>query len=145
MKKLMGINPETDCVSQRYCQILVPNQVYRGTMNFPIGNSHNIVINEKSNFVYIVGGGNGCSGGLHIVDVSNPNNPTFVTCFDGGGYVHDAQCVSYRGPDARYRNSEICFCYNENRVTIVDVTNKSDVQLLSRTKYADLGYTHQGW
>ena len=42
------------------------------------------------------------TGGLHAVDVSNPLNPTFAGCFAEDGYTHDAQCVIYNGPDARY-------------------------------------------
>ena len=30
-------------------------------------------------------------------------------------------------------------------MTIVDVTNKSEPKQLSRTTYAGVGYTHQGW
>jgi hypothetical protein len=33
------------------------------------------VINEASGFAYIVGGSNGCSGGLHMVDITNPLIP----------------------------------------------------------------------
>ena len=41
------------------------------------------------------------SGGLHAIDVSDPLNPQFAGCYDEDGYTHDAQCVIYRGPDAR--------------------------------------------
>ena len=39
--------------------------------------------------------------GLHVIDVTNPFNPTFRGCYSGDGYVHDAQCVIYHGPDTR--------------------------------------------
>ena len=113
-----------------------------------IGSAHNVVVNEGTGFVYIVGGssgGNQCSGGLHMVDMSNPLNPTFAGCYAGDGYTHDAQCVVYQGPDADYQGREICFNANTDTLTIVDVDNKSTPQLISRTGYSTSGYTHQGW
>ena len=58
-----------------------------------VASAHNIVINEDSGFAYIVGaaGKNSCSGGLHMVDISNPTRPTFEGCFSSDGYTHDAQ------------------------------------------------------
>jgi len=145
MKQLLGVNPVTDCDDVRYCQELKPNVVYRGPRNRQVGNTHNIVVNEGSNFLYLVGGQNGCNGGLHVVDVSNPLDPRYVACYGGDGYVHDAQCVNYRGPDARYQTSEICVCFNEDAVTIVDVTNKSEISIIAKTGYSGVAYTHQGW
>ncbi len=109
--------------------------------------SHNIVINEDSGFAYIVGasGKNSCSGGLHMVDISNPTNPQFAGCYSADGYTHDAQCVNYAGPDPDHQGKEICVNSNEDTVTIVDVTTKSNPVLLSRTGYAGAEYTHQGW
>jgi len=142
MRRLLSI---TTCQQPKYCRKLDWDALYEGTDSYKVRNSHNIVANEDSNYVYIVGGNNGCKGGLHVVDVSSPKNPKFVACFGDDGYVHDAQCVKYTGPDTRYRNKEICFCYNGNTVTIVDVSNKSNIQMISRTGYSKVGYTHQGW
>ncbi len=108
------------------------------------GSSHNMVINEETGFAYAVGSGT-CRGGLHIVDIRDPKNPEYAGCFGDDGYVHDAQCVVYRGPDERYNGREICFCYNENTLTIVDVEDKNDIKLLSRESYNGYQYTHQGW
>jgi choice-of-anchor B domain-containing protein len=109
--------------------------------------AHNIVINEDSGFAYIVGaaGKRSCSGGLHMVDLSNPTNPSFAGCYSDDGYTHDAQCVNYSGPDAAHQGKEICFNSNEDTVTIVDVSNKSNPVQLSRTPYPGSAYTHQGW
>jgi len=108
------------------------------------GSAHNLVINEESGFAYAVGSRT-CRSGLHIVDIRNPLEPTFAGCYADDGYVHDAQCVIYTGPDTRYTNKEVCFCYDEDTLTIVDVTNKSSIVLISRTPYVDSRYTHQGW
>ena len=112
-----------------------------------VGSAHNVAINEDSGFAYIVGasGKNGCSGGLHMVDIRVPASPTFAGCFSTDGYTHDTQCVVYTGPDAAYRGREICLNSNEDTVTIVDVTNKSNPVQLSRTPYPGSAYTHQGW
>jgi len=40
---------------------------------------------------------------------------------------------------------EICFCFNENSFTIVDVTNKQDITMISKKGYVNVAYTHQGW
>ena len=50
----------------------------------------------------------------------------------------------YAGPDVEHRGREVCFSSNLDTVTIVDVTDKSNPLLLSRTGY-DHEYTHQGW
>ncbi len=108
------------------------------------GNAHNIVINEDTGFAYSVGS-NRCSGGLYMVDISNPLQPSYEGCFSADGYTHDAQCVVYNGPDSRYFGQEICVGYNEDTITIVDVSNKANPQQISRTPYQGAQYTHQGW
>ncbi len=146
MKKLLDIDVEKDCVDDKYCKLLTWDHLYKGNEAYPVDASHNIVANEESSFVYMVGGSNGCRGGLHIVDVSDPLNPVTAGCFGDDGYVHDAQCVNYRGPDLEFQNnSEICFSFNANSVTIVDVTDKSDMKILSKIQYEAIGFTHQGW
>ena len=106
--------------------------------------SHNIVLNEETGFVYAVGSRT-CTSGLHVVNVRDPTNPQFAGCFGEDGYVHDAECVVYRGPDTRYQGREICFCYNENTLTIVDVEDKNNMGIISRVPYDNNYYTHQGW
>jgi choice-of-anchor B domain-containing protein len=120
-----------------------------------IASAHNIVINEDTGFAFSVGsssGGTTCGGGLHIIDVRNPKNPTFAGCFSdaqtgraGTGYTHDAQCVTYAGPDEDYVGREICFGANETALSIADVTDKENTVALSRASYPSVGYSHQGW
>ena len=73
------------------------------------GNAHNIVINEESGRAYGVGT-NTASGGLHIMDISNPLNPTLLGFFSEDGYTHDAQVVNYIGPDGQYSRQGNCLC-----------------------------------
>lgn len=117
--------------------------------------AHNIVINEGSGFAYSVGsngGGETCGGGLHMIDIRNPAEPTFAGCFAdpntgnaGTGYSHDAQCVIYSGPDADYRGREICIGANETAISIADVTDKDNPVAVSTATYPTVGYAHQGW
>jgi len=54
------------------------------------------------------------------------------------------QCVVNTVIINRYKSKEICFCYNEETLTIVDVDDKFNPTLLAREPY-DAFYTHQGW
>ncbi len=120
-----------------------------------IASAHNIVINEESGFAYSVGssaGGTTCGGGLHMIDIRQPKSPKFAGCFadnetgrSGTGYSHDAQCVTYKGPDTRYSGHEICLGSNENTISIADVTDKANPKALSRAGYPNVAYAHQGW
>ena len=120
-----------------------------------INSAHNIVINQATGFAYAVGssaGGDTCGGGLHMIDIRDPKNPTFAGCFAdpntgsaGTGYTHDAQCVAYEGPDEEHRGKEICFGANENALSIADVSDKENPVALSVATYPNTSYTHQGW
>lgn len=105
--------------------------------------AHNVAINNQTDMAYAVGSDT-CAGGLHMVDISEPESPAFAGCFSEDGYTHDTQCVTYRGPDADYLGREVCFASNEDTVTIVDVTDKKAPRMISRTGYANAAYTHQG-
>jgi choice-of-anchor B domain-containing protein len=123
--------------------------------------AHTINVNEETGFLYVAGSRPNASrtpnvdtcpgatatrgGGLHIVDARDPAHPAFAGCVNEDGYTHETQCVVYRGPDAQHRGREVCFSSNEDTLTIVDVSNKSAPLQLSRTTYAGVGYTHQGW
>ncbi|NND70458.1 MAG: choice-of-anchor B family protein [Rhodothermales bacterium] len=120
-----------------------------------IASAHNIVINEETGFAYSVGsssGGTTCGGGLHMIDIRDPKNPTFAGCFAdintgrrGTGYSHDAQCVTYNGPDTEHKGKEICVGSNETMLSIADVSDKENPIALSATSYPNVAYAHQGW
>ncbi|HYN84911.1 MAG TPA: choice-of-anchor B family protein, partial [Pyrinomonadaceae bacterium] len=117
--------------------------------------AHTLAVNEETGFAYAAGtqpnaslpqGAGTCTGrGLHVVNLQNPSAPAFAGCVDADGYTHETQCVVYRGPDSEHRGREICFNSNEDTLTIVDVTDKTKPEQLSRTDYEGRGYTHQGW
>ena len=107
------------------------------------GNAHNIVINEETGYAYGVGAD--YSGGAHFVNIQDPLNPIGEGGYSGSGYTHDAQVVVYDGPDSDYAGKEIYIGSNEDKVVIVDVTNKTNPVLISVVTYTNDAYTHQGW
>jgi len=117
---------------------------YKG---LPVGRTHNVVTNPETNFIYSVGAvprTDKCRSGIIFIDISDPANPTSPGCASQDGYVHDAQCLIYRGPDTQFVGREICYGYNEDTLTIYDVTDKKAPKVLSITSYEGAAYTHQG-
>lgn len=124
--------------------------VYHG-----INSAHNIVVNTETGFAYAVGssgGGKTCGGGLHMINIQDPTNPTFAGCYAaagtgraGTGYTHDAQCIVYHGPDSEYVGREICFGSNETALNVADVSDKENPESIATAAYPNVSYTHQGW
>ena len=126
--------------------------------------AHNVVIDEASDMLYLVGSGqalglgsvcateDGASpldnAGLHAVDISEPKVPVYVGCHVDEGYVHDAHCATYTGPDTDHAGASICITAHEDGVAVVDVTDPTSTVTLSDTTeedYPRVGYSHQGW
>jgi choice-of-anchor B domain-containing protein len=111
-----------------------------------LGRAHNIAINEETGFAYVIGSPSQSSaGGLIILDLKQGIMPVLAGVFSQDGYTHDVQVVNYRGPIRPMQGREIAFCCNEDTLTIVDVTDKSNLMMLSRTGYGQSAYSHQGW
>lgn len=112
-----------------------------------IGRAHNVVINEESGYAYIVGGNRNSTfaGGPIFINIQNPKSPVIEGGFSEGGYSHDAQVVTYSGPDTDYIGREILIGSNENEVVIADVTDKSNPLIISTISYPNVRYAHQGW
>lgn len=125
-------------------RVIEPDMTFTGPEDMPLGSAHNLVMNEDSGYAYAVGAGE-CAGGLYTINVQDPMQPAFEGCFDEDGYTHDAQCVTYHGPDSNYTGHEICVNSNEDTVTIVDMTDKANPVQLGKGEYPTPGYTHQGW
>ncbi|MFY7672224.1 choice-of-anchor B family protein [Tenacibaculum sp. MEBiC06402] len=125
-------------------QIFTADAIYNG-----VTSCHNIVINESSSYAYLVGC-NTFSGGPTFVDISDPKNPVAAGGYATEGYTHDAQVITYNGPDASYTGKEILIASNGNNggsndILILDVTDKSSPQFISKISYPNAEYTHQGW
>ena len=113
------------------------------------GNAHNIVINEASGFAYAVGTTQ-FSGGPFFINIQNPTNPIASGGYAADGYSHDAQVITYNGPDTDYSGKEILIGSNGqrhgvNKVAVVDVTDKTNPTGISTITYTNEAYTHQGW
>lgn len=123
--------------------------VYHG-----IASAHNLVIDTVGALAIPVAassGGETCGGGLHMVDISTPKAPRFAGCYTDSegliapGRTHDAQCVTYDGPDRDYQGHGICFAANETALRIVDVTDRANPVPISRAGFPGQAYIHQGW
>jgi choice-of-anchor B domain-containing protein len=108
-----------------------------------------------------------------VADVlSSAEEPTFVTCYDGSGYIHDVHCeythllthslthlltyslthsltltagVMYHGPDTRYTDKEICLVFTGRDIRLLDVSDKCNVVVISTATYSVQSFVHQGW
>ncbi len=115
------------------------------------GSAHNIVINEESGYAYpvgaenLAGGSRLFNGGPLFININDPKNPVTEGGYAMDAYSHDAQVVTYNGPDADYTGKEILIGSNENEVVIVDVTDKANPISIAQISYPNVGYTHQGW
>ena len=92
--------------------------------------AHNIFIDNG--FAYVIGTNSG--GGMHILDLSNPVNPTRTSYYTGSGYIHDVYVW----------NDTVVACA-EDVYDLVDVTNKSNAQLISSSIALPGIYAHSGW
>jgi choice-of-anchor B domain-containing protein len=127
---------------------LTANSVYNNVTRI-----HTLAINPDTGYLYAEGTRSESTGlgGLHIIDVRNPASPTFVSEFNGDGYTHETQVVTYNGPDAAYQGRELAFNSNgkvntnTDSFSIVDVTNKSAITRISTKTYPNARFIHQGW
>ncbi len=132
----------------RLRNVVNPPVVFTEDAHYPgFGKCHTLAILEGHPYAYACGT-NSYSGGLHVVNISNPLAPTLAGGFNEDGYIHEAQIVRYNGPDTEHLNRIIAFCYSGNNppaMTIVDVTDPLDMSILSTIAYPGGSYCHQGW
>tara|TARA_B100000989_G_scaffold132709_1_gene98529 strand:+ start:169 stop:1464 length:1296 start_codon:yes stop_codon:yes gene_type:complete len=113
------------------------------------GSAHNIAINEETGFAFVVGS-NLYQGGPVFIDVNDPQKPKIVGGFETASYTHDAQIIIYRGPDENYQGKELLFGSNSdgganNKIVILDVTDKKNPEWIQSIFYENGGFTHQGF
>ena len=89
-------------------------------------------------------------GGPVFYDISFPEQPILRGGFSDTSYIHDAQIITYEGEDQNYIDREILLGSNSdggetNQLIILDVTEKTNPQIISTISYSYGGYTHQGW
>ena len=113
------------------------------------GNAHNIWINKESGYAYVFGS-ELYQGGPLFINITNPKNPQVEGGYADDSYTHDAHIVTYDGPDNQYKGREILFGSNSdggenNKIIIVDITDKSNPIRINSITYTNGGYTHQGF
>jgi choice-of-anchor B domain-containing protein len=108
------------------------------------GHCHTLTIDPVSGLL-IASGTNTYSGGLHLVDISDPIEPTLAGGFAQDGYTHDCYAWTYNGPDPSMQGKQLIFACNEDEVTVVDCTDPLDCFEISHVSYTNPGYIHQGW
>jgi choice-of-anchor B domain-containing protein len=104
-----------------------------------LGSTHNLVVATKAKKLIAVGmdvNDKTCPGknigrpsetvaSLAVFDLSdNRRKPAFETCVDvvgGRGYVHDAHCINYHGPDQKYRGTNICALFMESLIVLFNL------------------------
>jgi choice-of-anchor B domain-containing protein len=105
--------------------------------------THTIDINPETGFAYLNGAY--LSAPTVIVDINIPKAPVLAGEFREGGYTHDSHCRIYRGPDTRFSGKEICFAFDEDEITIYDMTRKVEPTRLAQVTYERASYVHSGW
>ncbi|KAL0950265.1 hypothetical protein HGRIS_010245 [Hohenbuehelia grisea] len=143
LRKLLEIKPEEK--PKTYNPDKDVTGLFKG---LPSGRTHNIVINWDLRYAVSVGAQpreDKFKSGLVFIDLSDPANPTLGGYQPDAGYVHDAQCLIYHGPDTRYEGNDLCYGYNEDRMVIYNVTDRANAKIISETSYEGATYTHQGW
>ena len=133
-------------------QVIDLSQIDSGVVthvtNVLIGGSastHNVAIDETSGFLYRLDGG-GFAGGLRIYDLANPALPVLAQVWTIRG-AHDAQFLTY--PSGPFAGRQIGFLAADangfDGVSIIDVTDKFNIQILGEAQYPNQVVTHQGW
>ena len=107
------------------------------------GRTHNVVVDEDAGRVIAVGGA--CGSGWQVYTLADPLAPAFTGCSGTTGYIHDAQCVAYGGPDADYAGRQVCAGFQNDDVFLVDATDPANVTTIAIGGYPGSRYAHQGW
>lgn len=99
------------------------------TFNQTFNSAHNLYIADG--FAYIVGTS---LGGIHILDLANSTSPVQTAYYSASGYVHDV----YVWNDTAYASSA-------NTYDLINLSNKSNPQLISQSAALPGIYAHSGW
>ena len=92
--------------------------------------AHNIFIDNG--FAYVIGTNNG--GGMHILDLTNPINPTRTNYYTASNYIHDV-----------YVWNDTVVAAAEDSYDLINVSDKNNPQLISVSASLPGIYAHSGW
>jgi choice-of-anchor B domain-containing protein len=102
------------------------------TLNTYFNNCHDLLIDDG--FCYTVGGDG--IGGMRILDLSNPVVPVQTAYYTASGYIHDIYI---------WNDTVVASCGSLQQYHLIDVTNKSNPQLISTSITLPGIYAHSGW
>jgi len=149
----------------------LPHRISRANSPSDFREAHNVYI-TKTDFstglaltsdepVLIIAGSNISDGRFRAYSTENPASPSFVSmpATPAGQpgtdrlYMHDAasMLVTDDRKNTQCANAgaspycDVLFDFNESSLDIWDVTDPGDPVRLSRTPYANFGYSHSGW
>jgi choice-of-anchor B domain-containing protein len=106
-------------------------------------NAHNVAVHDASQTLYVCGASN--HPGLVIYQHHDDDLPELLGVYDESGYIHDAQIVTYQGPDSEHVGKTLAFSANGDFIAISDVGDPTDVVLMATAAHDSIGYVHQGW
>jgi choice-of-anchor B domain-containing protein len=106
--------------------------------------AHNIVAFEERSTVIQVGS-NFVSGGAVLFDVSVPGEPVLVGAAGEWGSFHDAQALTYNGPDVEHLGKDLLFAAGSGKLWVLDITDPTDITLVSSASYPGAHFSHQVW
>jgi choice-of-anchor B domain-containing protein len=95
--------------------------------------AHNIFIDNG--YAYVIGTNN-FSGGMHILDLSDPTSPTRTATYTASGYIHDVYV---------WDDTVVVCAGSSGEYHLVDVTDKTNPQLISTSIPIPGIYAHSGW
>jgi choice-of-anchor B domain-containing protein len=102
------------------------------TLNTYFDNCHDLLIDDG--FCYTVGGDG--IGGMRILDLSNPVVPVQTAYYTASGYIHDIYI---------WNDTVVASCGSSQQYHLINVTNKSNPQLISVSSTLPGIYAHSGW
>lgn len=106
--------------------------------------AHNLIAYEHKN-VLIQVGSTFAGGGAVLFDVQNPEAPQLVGTASEWGAFHDGHALKYDGPDMEHAGKDVLFAAGSGKLWILDISDPSDVTLISSRPYPDAHFAHQVW
>ena len=132
---------------ERLRTVVSPPQTFTEDAHYAGFSNCHTLFGDDDGFVFGVGT-NTASGGLHVVNVQNPLVPVLSGTYTLDGYIHENLVIDYHGPDTEHVGKDISINFHSgspDKITIVDVSDKTDMSRLSTTTYTGSRITHQGW
>lgn len=108
------------------------------------GSAHNLAVLPAANMVIQLGS-NSFGGGAVLFDASDPGAPVLAGGASEQGYLHDGHALRYEGPDEEHHGKDLLFVAAGARLSILDITDPSDVMLIGESAYPQSVYSHQVW